>query len=97
MTNGSPTIAIRAGWAAFVTRRRKELHLSQAALSINVGVHHSYISLIELDGLIPSREKVIRMALALDTGVDETLLLAGYAPITKTGFRRAMASLKGRV
>lgn len=40
----------------------------------------SYVTLIERDGYIPRRDKVLSLAKALETGLDETLLVAGYAP-----------------
>lgn len=40
----------------------------------------SYVTLIERDGYVPKKDKVERLATALNADLDHTLLMAGYAP-----------------
>ena len=70
----------RPAWGAGVSTRRKELGLSRRQLADLTSIHGSYFTLIERDGIVPSRRRVIAIARALGGDVDEALLLAGYAP-----------------
>lgn len=67
-------------WAAFVRQARRRLRLRQRGLAARAGVDPSYITLIERDGCVPRREKVVEIARALGVDVDQALLIAGYAP-----------------
>lgn len=67
-------------WANYVKEKRKVKHLTRRKLAEMAKVDPSYLTLIERDGFVPRRDKVIRLARALDCDTDECLLTAGYAP-----------------
>ncbi|MBQ7529589.1 helix-turn-helix transcriptional regulator [bacterium] len=67
-------------WAKFVAEHRQQLGLTKRNLAELVNIDASYITLIENKGCTPRRDKVIKIAKALNTNVDQTLLVAGYAP-----------------
>lgn len=72
---------------------RKEKRLNMDNLAAAVGVSKSYISLLESGGRQPSREVVLKLAEALDSGDsirDELLILAGFAPVNQ----RAIAAYR---
>ena len=57
-----------------ITRRRKQLGLTQEALSELVDISAPYMSNIERAVSIPSTEVIMRLAIALDTTPDEFLV-----------------------
>ena len=63
-----------AAIGARIARRRRELHLTQAAVAEKVDVSVQYISNIERAVSIPSTEVIMRIAAALDTTPDEFLV-----------------------
>ena len=67
-------------WAAFVRTNRKKLGYNLRKLAFLAGIDSSYVTLIERDGYVPKRDKVVAIARALETDIDRTLLEAGYAP-----------------
>ncbi|MDO5296337.1 MAG: helix-turn-helix transcriptional regulator [bacterium] len=67
-------------WAAFVRTNRKRLGFNLRKLAFLAGIDASYVTLIERDGYVPKRDKVVAIARALETDIDRTLLEAGYAP-----------------
>lgn len=67
-------------WADFVSQNRKSQGMTRRKLAETAGIDPSYITLIEKNGVIPRKDKVIRLAEALNQDTDAALLLAGYAP-----------------
>jgi transcriptional regulator with XRE-family HTH domain len=67
-------------WANYIKEKRKTKHLTRRKLAEMAKVDPSYLTLIERDGFVPRRDKVIRLAKALECDTDECLLTAGYAP-----------------
>ncbi|MCL5037212.1 MAG: helix-turn-helix domain-containing protein [Chloroflexi bacterium] len=67
-------------WAKFVKRNREKVGLSRRKLAQKASIDPSYITLIENDGYIPSRNKVVNLAEALEINNDRALLEAGYLP-----------------
>ena len=56
-----------------IARRRKELGWKQTEVCERAGINDKYLSCIERATSIPSLEVVMRLALALDTTLDEFL------------------------
>jgi transcriptional regulator with XRE-family HTH domain len=67
-------------WANYVKEKRKSKNLTRRKLAELSKVDPSYLTLIERDGFVPRKDKVVRIARALDCDIDECLLTAGYAP-----------------
>jgi len=67
-------------WANYIKEKRKTKHLTRRKLAELAKVDPSYLTLIERDGFVPRRDKVIRLSRALECDTDECLLTAGYAP-----------------
>jgi len=67
-------------WANYVRDKRKAKHLTRRKLAELAKIDPSYVTLIERDGYVPRKDKVLELARALDVDVDHTLLVAGYAP-----------------
>ena len=67
-------------WANYVKDKRKARGLTRRKLAELAGIDPSYVTLIERDGYVPRKDKVLEVALALEAEVDHTLLVAGYAP-----------------
>ena len=63
---------------------RRERNLTQRELANRVGLNFTYLSRVENDrldaGQTPREETIQKIALALDTDLDELLLLAGRIP-----------------
>lgn len=59
-----------------VKRRRKELGLSQEALSFRAGLHRNYISDIERGLKSPSLRVIVRLAEALGSSVSAMMRMA---------------------
>lgn len=57
-----------------IARRRKELHLTQAAVEEKADIANKYLSNIERSCSIPSAEVIMRLAIALETTPDEFLV-----------------------
>lgn len=57
-----------------IARRRKQLGLTQSALSEKANISPTYMSSIERAKSIPSTEVIMRLAIALDTTPDEFLV-----------------------
>lgn len=68
------------GWGAWIREQRESRGWPVVRMGLELGVDPSYISLMEVDGYVPRREKVMHIALVLDISVDETLIRAGYVP-----------------
>lgn len=66
-------------WAAFVRNKRKLRRLTRRRMAEYAGIDPSYVTLIERDGYVPRRDKVLAIARALNQDETETLLVAGYA------------------
>ncbi|MBQ7568409.1 helix-turn-helix transcriptional regulator [bacterium] len=67
-------------WGSYVRMGRKKQGMTLRQVAAIAGIDASYITLIERDGYIPKRDKVIALAKSLDLDVDRALLEAGYAP-----------------
>jgi transcriptional regulator with XRE-family HTH domain len=67
-------------WANYVLDRRKARQLTRRVLAERCEMDPSYITLIERDGYVPKRDRVIKIAEVLECDCDHTLLVAGYAP-----------------
>jgi transcriptional regulator with XRE-family HTH domain len=67
-------------WANYVKEKRKAQHLTRRKLAELARIDPSYVTLIERDGYVPRKDKVLELAKALQVDVDHTLLVAGYAP-----------------
>ncbi|NDD28315.1 MAG: XRE family transcriptional regulator [Proteobacteria bacterium] len=67
-------------WATYVKEKRKTRHLTRRKLAELAKIDPSYVTLIERDGYVPRKDKVLELARALEVDVDHTLLVAGYAP-----------------
>jgi transcriptional regulator with XRE-family HTH domain len=67
-------------WANYVKEKRKAKHLTRRKLAELAKIDPSYVTLIERDGYVPRKDKVLELAKALEVDVDHTLLVAGYAP-----------------
>lgn len=67
-------------WANYVKEKRKGKHLTRRKLAELAKIDPSYVTLIERDGYVPRKDKVLELAKALEVDVDHTLLVAGYAP-----------------
>lgn len=69
-------------WAAYVTEKREARDMAKSELGYRAEIDPSYITLIERDGYLPRRDKVIKLAEVLLVDTDECLLMAGYAPVS---------------
>lgn len=67
-------------WANYVKDRRKARQLTRRKLAELAKIDPSYVTLIERDGYVPRKDKVLEIARAIQADVDRTLLVAGYAP-----------------
>lgn len=67
-------------WANYVKEKRKLKHLTRRKLAELAKIDPSYITLIERDGYVPRRDKVLEMSKALEVDPNQVLLMAGYAP-----------------
>lgn len=67
-------------WANYIKDKRKARHLTRRKLAELAKIDPSYVTLIERDGYVPRKDKVLELARALEADVDHTLLVAGYAP-----------------
>ncbi|MCA9797190.1 MAG: helix-turn-helix domain-containing protein [Vulcanimicrobiota bacterium] len=67
-------------WANYVRDRRKARQLTRRKLAELAKIDPSYVTLIERDGYVPRKDKVLEIAKAIQADVDRTLLVAGYAP-----------------
>lgn len=67
-------------WANYVKDKRKARGLTRRKLAELASIDPSYVTLIERDGYVPRKDKVLEVARALEADVDHTLLVAGYAP-----------------
>lgn len=67
-------------WATYVKEKRKGKHLTRRKLAELAKIDPSYVTLIERDGYVPRKDKVLELAKALEVDVDQTLVVAGYAP-----------------
>jgi transcriptional regulator with XRE-family HTH domain len=67
-------------WANYIKDKRKARHLTRRKLAELAKIDPSYVTLIERDGYVPRKDKVLELARALEVDVDHTLLVAGYAP-----------------
>ena len=67
-------------WANYVRDRRKARQMTRRKLAELAKIDPSYVTLIERDGYVPRRDKVLEIAKALQAEVDRTLLVAGFAP-----------------
>ncbi|MEW6284519.1 MAG: helix-turn-helix transcriptional regulator [Candidatus Eremiobacterota bacterium] len=67
-------------WANYVRDKRKARQLTRRKLAELAKIDPSYVTLIERDGYVPRKDKVLEIARAIQSDVDHTLLVAGYAP-----------------
>ena len=67
-------------WANYVRDRRKARQLTRRKLAEMAKIDPSYVTLIERDGYVPRKDKVLEIARAIQADADHTLLVAGYAP-----------------
>lgn len=77
-------------WADLVYRRRLAIGLSVRALARAARCDRKYVDRMETDARVPSRDIVLRIAVALELNVDVALLCAGYAPRTPRVLRAAL-------
>jgi transcriptional regulator with XRE-family HTH domain len=55
-------------------------HLTRRKLAELAKIDPSYVTLIERDGYVPRKDKVLEIAKALEVDANQILLMAGYAP-----------------
>lgn len=67
-------------WANYVKDKRKARGLTRRKLAELAKIDPSYVTLIERDGYVPRKDKVLEIAKAVEADLDHTLLVAGYAP-----------------
>jgi len=67
-------------WADFIRENRKAKSLTRRQFAELTNLDPSYVTLIERDGYVPRKEKVLQLAEALGVNTDHCLLMAGYAP-----------------
>ncbi len=67
-------------WANYVKDKRKARGLTRRKLAELASIDPSYVTLIERDGYVPRKDKVLEIARAVEADLDHTLLVAGYAP-----------------
>ncbi|MDQ7826288.1 MAG: helix-turn-helix transcriptional regulator [Candidatus Eremiobacteraeota bacterium] len=67
-------------WANYIKEKRRLKHLTRRKLAELAKIDPSYVTLIERDGYIPRRDKVLEIAKALEVENNQILLMAGYAP-----------------
>ncbi|HXE71607.1 MAG TPA: helix-turn-helix transcriptional regulator [Candidatus Nitrosotenuis sp.] len=67
-------------WANYVRDKRKARGLTRRKLAELAKIDPSYVTLIERDGYVPRKDKVLEIAKAIEADIDQTLLVAGYAP-----------------
>lgn len=67
-------------WANYVRDKRKARGLTRRKLAELASIDPSYVTLIERDGYVPRKDKVLEIARAVEADMDHTLLVAGYAP-----------------
>ena len=67
-------------WANYVRDRRKACQMTRRKLAELAKIDPSYVTLIERDGYVPRKDKVLEIARAIQADADHTLLVAGYAP-----------------
>ena len=67
-------------WANYMKDKRRARNFTRRHLASLAKVDPSYLTLIERDGCIPRRDKVLSFAEILSADPDEMLLMAGYAP-----------------
>ena len=67
-------------WSEFIRSHRIKQSLTSRRLAELIGVDPSYITLMERNGCVPKREKVIALGRALRLNTDILLIVAGYAP-----------------
>lgn len=67
-------------WANYVKDQRKARGLTRRKLAELARIDPSYVTLIERDGYVPRKDKVLEIARAVEADLDHTLLVAGYAP-----------------
>lgn len=78
---GSGSYGRNKDWAKQVSSRRKRIpYMTRWELAMRAGIDASYVTLIQRDGYVPSRDKVVAVAEALNWDTNEALLVAGYAP-----------------
>lgn len=68
-------------WASYVKEKRKTRRLTSRKLAEIAKIDPSYITLIERDGYIPRKDKVIDIGKALEVDENQILIMAGYAPL----------------
>lgn len=66
-------------WAVFVGKHRKARRLTRRDLARLASMHPSYMTLIEGKGYVPKRDRVRRLAHALEVPESSALLAAGYS------------------
>lgn len=71
-------------WANYMKERRKAKNFTRRHLASLAKIDPSYLTLIERDGCVPRRDKVLSFAEILSADPDEMLLMAGYAPNNDT-------------
>lgn len=67
-------------WANYIRMNRKSQDLTLRQLAEMANIDASYLTLIERDGYVPRRDKVLAISKALGLDSDRSLLEAGYAP-----------------
>lgn len=68
-------------WGTYVARKRAQLGLTRRQLAMQARMDASYLTLIERDGTIPTREKVDALGKIFGDR-NAALLMAGFAPDT---------------
>ena len=85
---------IEATWASFVYRQRMSRGMSVREFARRAKVDPSYVSRVEVEGVIPSREVVFRFAGVMEINRDVVMLYAGYAPLGVEAMRTALAAIE---
>ena len=71
-------------WANYMRDKRRAKNFTRRHLASLAKVDPSYLTLIERDGCVPRRDKVLSFSEILSVDPDEMLLMAGYAPNNDT-------------
>lgn len=76
-----------------ISKRRKELGLTQAEVEERAEIAYKYLSSIERGHSIPSTEVIMRLAIAMETTPDE--FLVGTARVDDEEWRNVAELLRG--
>lgn len=76
----SPSASIAARFGENLSRARKRAQLSQEELGVMASLHRTEISLLERGARLPRIDTAIKIAAALELGVDDLTEGIGWSP-----------------